>query len=55
MPDVFSPRRRSASDPYSAVWDKLSVLDWIAMMEEVSSHFSHFSGARLAHFALKSR
>lgn len=26
--------RRSA-DPYSAIWDNLSVLDWIAMMEEV--------------------
>jgi len=27
------------SDPYSAIWDKLSVLDWIAMMEEVYRKF----------------
>ncbi|XP_043194804.1 keratin, type II cytoskeletal 1b-like isoform X1 [Amphibalanus amphitrite] len=30
---------RSASDPYSAVFDKLSILDWIAMMEEVYRNF----------------
>ncbi|XP_043228576.1 uncharacterized protein LOC122385256 isoform X4 [Amphibalanus amphitrite] len=30
---------RSGSDPYSAIWDNLSVLDWIAMMEEVYRKF----------------
>lgn len=30
---------QSAGDPYSAIWDKLSVLDWIAMMEEVYRNF----------------
>jgi len=30
---------RSGSDPYSAIFDNLSVLDWIAMMEEVYRKF----------------
>ncbi|KAF0295067.1 hypothetical protein FJT64_007361 [Amphibalanus amphitrite] len=30
---------KSGSDPYSAIWDNLSVLDWIAMMEEVYRKF----------------
>ncbi|XP_043194805.1 uncharacterized protein LOC122371407 isoform X2 [Amphibalanus amphitrite] len=34
-----SARAASASDPYSAVFDKLSILDWIAMMEEVYRNF----------------
>jgi len=34
-----SARAASAADPYSAIFDKLSVLDWIAMMEEVYRNF----------------
>ncbi|XP_043229328.1 uncharacterized protein LOC122385256 isoform X1 [Amphibalanus amphitrite] len=34
-----SGRAASGSDPYSAIWDNLSVLDWIAMMEEVYRKF----------------
>ncbi|XP_043228574.1 uncharacterized protein LOC122385256 isoform X3 [Amphibalanus amphitrite] len=34
-----SGRSASGSDPYSAIWDNLSVLDWIAMMEEVYRKF----------------
>ncbi|XP_037089853.1 uncharacterized protein LOC119110220 [Pollicipes pollicipes] len=28
-----------SADPYSAIWDNLSVLDWIAMMEELYRKF----------------
>merc|ERR1719402_1972835 len=34
-----SGRAAAAADPYSAIWDNLSVLDWIAMMEEVYRKF----------------
>ncbi|XP_037081409.1 uncharacterized protein LOC119102165 isoform X1 [Pollicipes pollicipes] len=34
-----SARAAASADPYSAIWDKMSVLDWIAMMEEVYRKF----------------
>jgi len=34
-----SGRAAASADPYSAIWDNLSVLDWIAMMEEVYRKF----------------
>jgi len=34
-----SGRAAASADPYSAIWDNLSVLDWIAMMEELYRTF----------------
>ncbi|XP_037081407.1 uncharacterized protein LOC119102165 isoform X2 [Pollicipes pollicipes] len=35
----YSGYQARSADPYSAIWDKMSVLDWIAMMEEVYRKF----------------
>lgn len=34
-----SARAAASADPYSAIWEKMSVLDWIAMAEEVYRNF----------------
>merc|ERR1712212_468288 len=34
-----SARAAASADPYSAIWEKMSVLDWIAMMEEMYRKF----------------